>query len=150
VSACPSRALVTGLKPKTIAQTKRSKGRKTTIEEASEMLGDGRMVFHVHMFIFEPMHVESYRDVKTYLRNFRTGTALQQKTDSVCARPCAHSCVIQHNTQVDFVKQDICREPGLIKGLTHLLNNGAPAARVTAAGYLVFCSLTCKTMCLCP
>lgn len=35
---------------------------------------------------------------------------------------------------VDFVKQDICREPGLIKALSHVLQHGAAAARISGAG----------------
>jgi hypothetical protein len=73
-----AQAMAAQTKAKSLAATKRTTGRKLTVQEASQKLGDGSMV--------------------------------------------------------DFVKQDICREKGLVEGLTHLLNHGAPSARVTAAG----------------
>jgi len=36
------------------------------------------------------------------------------------------SDLLGDGSMVDYVKLDICREPGLVKGLTHLLNEGAP------------------------
>jgi len=119
-----AQAQAANVKKKSLTATKRSKGRKTTIEEASEMLGDGSMVDYVKQDICRGADTQT---ISTSSALFQL--AFCRLSCFFCPRPSLSARTrFSSNTQTHDTRET---EPGLIAGLTHLLLHGAPAARVT-------------------